>query len=185
MDKDEMLKDLENNIRMFDSSFMVAELNDFIKRAIPALVVDLKENGDNVSKVKATKELIDKMLANKDLYKIDNNYDRVHVFYVNLQDYYIDDNNNYPVMVFDISIMFYDNTANNARHDAEPERYWDHKWKVKLTYDASTVHSTCAKCGANMEFVPSLDLLNCKYCGNKVVNAIKNKWRILDIEVVE
>ena len=61
MDKDEMLKDIENNIRMFDSSFMIADLNDFIKRAIPALVVDLKENGDNVSKVKATNPYIHKM----------------------------------------------------------------------------------------------------------------------------
>ena len=42
---------------------------------------------------------------------------------------------------------------------------------------------TCAKCGANMKFDEAKDILECDYCGNKVLNAVMNKWRFIDIKV--
>ena len=180
MDKEQLLKELQNKMKVYDPSFVPEELDQYIKESLPLLYLDLKNSVENIIQVKCTRELVDKMNKNKEKYGINDKYDYMQVFYTNLEDFTYE--NAKPVMKFDVTVMFYDNTSNNAEADTERVRFWDFKWKVYLTYDATTVNSTCAKCGANMDYDPVLDILSCTYCQNKVLNAIKNKWRFVDID---
>ena len=161
--------------------FNSTELKEFTKAAVKRLYFDFRDQGDNISQVKCTKELIEKMKAHLDYYRFDKNIDTINIPYVGISRTLKTDLG--TLVEVKLSIMFYDNSSNNEEMVLDDDRYFNDTWYVYLKPDISKKDCTCAKCGANMEFDEEKDMLECKYCGNKVLDAVMNKWRFIDIKV--
>ena len=174
-------RELANKIFNDNNENSEDNLIEYVKWALQTMYNDFVENEENLAQVKCSKELVEKIKNNSDLFRIHKNIDRMYVNFADICNY--DNTKEIPEIKIKTSIVFYDNTENNENVDMEDERMWNDNWIVTLINDASTENSTCAKCGANMDFDIENDMLNCKYCGNKVFNATRNKWRIMDIEV--
>ncbi len=181
MSNDISSQDLANLIFENGDVYSKAELAEFAKEAVKRLYFDFRDSGENISQVKCTKELIEKMIEHKPYFRLNKNIDTISIPYAEAKRTLNTDIG--TLVEVKLSIMFYDNSRNNEEVVSEEDRYWNDSWYIYLKPDISKNDCTCAKCGANMKFDEAKDILECDYCGNKVLNAAMNQWRFIDIKV--
>lgn len=174
------MKEAELNYRL---GIKVKELHNYTEWAIETLYENLKNNKKYNNKIKCQDKVIEKILNNREKYRMTDDVDRMNIQYVGLIDYYEKENVEYIEMK--LSVYFYDDTKNNINIDKEvPHKYWNDIWIVtykRTNYD-KTENFNCESCGATMKYNIDNKMYKCEYCGNISVIGIAN-WEICDIEV--
>lgn len=125
--------------------------------------------------------LINKVLQNKEKYRITKNMDNVRVGYARLYGY-VNKENKYYIKVYS-SVFFYDDVDNNYENEDNYDKYWNDIWVV--TYEgigAKDNLNKCPTCGASMEYNLSKHMFTCNYCRNSLYYSQIN-WKLVDIDV--
>ena len=176
-----MLIDIKKQIPNFERE----ELLEYTKMVIPVLYEEIKaaDDKENIT-IKCNEEIIDKLIKNKDIYRINNKMDRVNVQYAELYDYMKKEKEIYLIVY--ASVYFYDDVDNNMNNVLGRDRHWNEIWII--TYRDKQLsenrEGNCKNCGAPMQYDELKKVFKCDYCGN-VVKAKKwvRDWEIVDIEV--
>ena len=159
------------------------ELFDYTEWAVETLYDDLKNNRQYKNKIKCQEQVVEKILNNKEKYRMTDDIDRMNIQYVGLKSSHEKGDEKY--IKIKLSVYFYDNTKNNVNIDEKvPHKYWNDIWIVtyKNIDSINTENSNCENCGATMNYNIKNKTYRCEYCGNIYVGENIN-WEICDIEV--
>lgn len=173
----EVFFEIKNDIPEFNRE----ELLEYTKWGIPQLYIALK----NKREIKLKKELINKLLKEKNKYRINDNIDHICIQYTQLFDYIKKHNETY-IQVY-ASVYFFDNVENNITYNLfENDKYWNDIWII--TYKQKTEsklkkYNNCYNCGAIMKYDNIKKIVECEYCGNIVYDNLNINWEIEDIEI--
>ena len=176
----EILRDIDRGLPGFDKE----DLLNYTKWAILNLHEEFKNGQTNKNTVRCKNEFINKLINEKEKYRMTTNIDHITVQHVKLYDS-IKENEETIIKVY-ASIYFYDDENNNIENAEDNESYWNDIWII--TYrDAKTnklEDGKCKNCGAIMNYNQMKKIFKCDYCGNVVTTQKWNRdWEILDIEV--
>lgn len=170
----DMIYAIKNEIPDFDEE----ELLGYIKWALRNLYNSLSQNKE--INVKCSEEVVNKILNNKEKFKLNSDIDTISIQFAQINDYAkIEDKINIKIYT---SIYFYDNTINNNKRLGTDERYWNDSWMITIREAAEDL-GKCKRCGAEMNYNKLDDSYECEYCRNKVYNKENFDWEIIDIEV--
>ena len=169
------------NVRTEVPRFNEQELAEYTKTIISDIHRFLCQGkSDKITKY-CSEELIQKMLLNKETYRISQNMDNVRVQHTRLHDFYKSNNKIYIKMY--VSIFFFDDVDNNYNNEESNDKYWNDIWIVTYELDDDAeVTNKCPSCGASMEFNRFTNMFTCNYCRNSMYYS-EIKWKIVDIEV--
>ncbi|MBR3324639.1 MAG: hypothetical protein IKG14_01135 [Clostridia bacterium] len=170
---------VENRIKNDIPTFDRERLNQYTKSAI-VNIYNSFSNGDlNNINVRVSKELLNKISNNMELYRISKDYDNIVVQYADIIDYERKEDAGY-VKIY-TTINFYDNYKNNETRNYFDDKNWNDTWII--TYKAlSNVDNNCKNCGSEMEYNKEKDVYECKFCRSSFHKDSKD-WKIVDIEV--
>lgn len=151
-----------------------------VKWGIQNLHYFLRENKSSKAKAICLEKVVNKLMDQKEKFKITDNIDNASVQYTKLLEYSEEEQ---CIKVY-VSIYFYDN-ANNNDCQEEKEKYWNDIWIV--TYKRNNLKEyesyKCGNCGASMVHEVKDNILKCNYCGNeKYFTRESIDWIISDIE---
>ncbi len=159
------------------------EILDYTKSTIPNIHLFLSEEKNEQVKRYCTDEMINKMLENKDTYRITKDIDSVRVGYARIEDYKNEGEDVY-IKVYS-SIFFYDDVSNNENVDLNNnfDKYWNDIWQITYRGDfGKDVITTCPFCNSKMQYNYSKHMYTCENCKNSIYYS-KINWKISDIEV--
>lgn len=174
-------KELLSKIKEDFTNFDEGELLEFTGFAVPNIHYSLSHEKKEKAIKYCTESLINKMLDNKEKYRISNDIDNIRVGYARIEDY-INEDNKYYIKVY-TSIFFYDDVDNNEIIDCNYDKYWNDIWV--LTYEGNIgkeIINKCPACGASMEYNKSKHMFTCNFCRNSIYYSQIN-WKLTDIEV--
>jgi len=169
------------NLRAELPRFKEEELVEYTKSVIPDIHRFLCHGeSDKITKY-CSDEVIQKMLLNKDSYRISQNMDSIGVQHARLFDFSNSDNKIQIKMY--ASVFFYDDVDNNINNEEANDKYWNDIWIVTYELEADAeILNKCPSCGATMEYNSLKHMFICNYCRNSVYYGQMN-WKIVDIEV--
>ena len=177
MDATEVFFRIKNEIPKFNRENFI----EYIKWMVPKLYSSLKNEKE--TDIRCSKELEEKLLKNKEIYRIKKEIDYISIQYTELIDCMKEDNNLF-VKVY-MSIYFKDDVSNNLINITNRDGFWNDIWVATYKKDLSykEINTKCNNCGAIMKYNIQDEILKCDYCGNiKVCNDSQN-WELIDIEV--
>lgn len=134
----EILLKIKNDFPGFNKD----EILEFTKDSVLNLYNQLKN--ENTKNLNYEKNLIDKLIKNKNKFRISKDIDHISVQYVELFDYIKQENKNY-IKIY-CSIYFYDNTENNLYGNHTNNKYWNDIWIITLTNGKQENRNCCSKC---------------------------------------
>lgn len=134
----EILLKIKNDFPGFNKD----EILEFTKESVLNLYNELKN--ENTKNLNYEKNLIDKLIKEKNKFRISKNIDHISVQYVELFDYIKQENKNY-IKIY-CSIYFYDNTENNLYGNRTNNRYWNDIWIITFTNGKQENKNSCSKC---------------------------------------
>ena len=174
----EVFFSIKRDIPQFDEK----EFLDNVKWSVQNLHYYLRKNEYNKVKTICSEKVIEKLMEQKQKFKISDNIDNVSVQYTKLLDYLEEEQ---YIKVY-VSIYFYDNAGNNADYKEDKHKFWNDIWIV--TYKKNGVEEykshKCDNCGASMIYSENQNMLKCSYCGNeKYFTKDSQQWTIINIEV--
>ena len=111
----EILLKIKNDFPGFNKD----EILEFTKESVLNLYNELKN--ENTKNLNYEKNLIDKLIKEKNKFRISKDIDHISIQYVELFDYIKQENKNY-IKVY-CSIYFYDNTQNNLYGNNTKNKY--------------------------------------------------------------
>ena len=173
----EIISEICNYIPYFNEN----EFIKYSKWSIKKLWESLQENDINKTKVKHSKKIEEKMLKEKEKYRLVRDIDHISVQYARICD--CDKKGNTIYVKAYLSIYFYDNVKNNSMSMEEEDKYWNDTWIVTYKKDENTQTNNCINCGAPMEYNKKKDIYECKYCETRSYNRLDIDWQIFDIEI--
>ena len=174
-EKNKLLAEIWAEMPNFDED----QLLEYTKIVIPNIHKFLSQ--ENLSKASkyCSQKLIEKILSNKNTYRISKNMDNVVVQYARLDGYSTINNKLYIKMY--TSVFFYDDVDNNINNEEGFDKYWNDIWIITYELnDNPKAISTCSSCGATMEYNRYKHLFTCNYCKNSVHYSQTN-WEMVDI----
>jgi predicted RNA-binding Zn-ribbon protein involved in translation (DUF1610 family) len=176
----DILLDIEKRIPGFNRE----ELLEYTNWAILNLHEELRMGNIQQNKVKCTKDLKNKLVENKELYRIKKEVDHISIQYLELYECECENDETY-IKVY-ISLIFYDDTKNNAKISAVEEKYWNDIWVI--TFREAVLRENedgnCNNCGAVMSYNAIKRIFKCDYCGNVITTQKWDRdWEIVDIEI--
>lgn len=174
---------IENEIKSDMPQFDRGRLIEYTKGVILNLYNSIKENNLNNINVRISKEFLNKMITDRELYRISSDFDNISIIYVDLYDYVKDEQFNY-VKVY-ASITFFDNVSNNQDKSVyninSDQKFWNDGWII--TYKAiSDSDNNCRNCGSEMEYNKIKDAFECKFCRSIFPRDSKD-WKVVNIEI--
>ena len=134
----EILLKIKNDFPGFNKD----EILEFTKESVLNLYNELKN--ENFKDLNYEKNLIDKLIKNKNKFRISKDIDHISVQYVELFDYIKQENKNY-IKIY-CSIYFYDNTQNNLYGNRTNNKYWNDIWIITFTNGKQENKNSCYKC---------------------------------------
>lgn len=134
----EILLKIKNDFPGFNKD----EILEFTKDSVLNLYNQLKN--ENTKNLNYEKNLIDKLIKNKNKFRISKDIDHISVQYVELFDYIKQENKNY-IKIY-CSIYFYDNTQNNLYGNRTNNKYWNDIWIITFTNGKQENRNCCSKC---------------------------------------
>lgn len=134
----EILLKIKNDFPGFNKD----EILEFTKESILNLYNELKN--ENLKDLNYEKNLIDKLIKEKNKFRISEDIDHISVQYVELFDYIKQENKNY-IKIY-CSIYFYDNTQNNLYGNHTNNKYWNDIWIITLANGKQENKNSCSKC---------------------------------------
>ena len=134
----EILLKIKNDFPGFNKD----EILEFTKESVLNLYNELKN--ENFKDLNYEKNLIDKIIKEKNKFRISKDIDHISVQYVELFDYIKQENKNY-IKIY-CSIYFYDNTENNLYGNHTNNTYWNDIWIITLTNGKPEYRNCCSKC---------------------------------------
>ena len=158
-------------------------LLEYTKFVIPNIHFFLSNEKNEEAKKYCTEDLIEKILKNKNEFKISKNIDTIRVGFARLEDY-TSENNEIYVKVY-TSNFFYDNVSNNINIDSLSnfDKYWNDIWVITFKgHLGKEIINNCPFCGTAMEYDESKYMFTCKDCKDSIYYS-KINWKIVDIEV--
>ena len=174
-------KQLINRIQTEIAGFNQYELIDYTKISLLNIYRFLcEEKLEKVSKY-CSEKLINKMIANKDEYRISKNIDTISVCHASIIEF--DKIKNKAYLKIRASIFFYDDVSNNIDNTEFFDKYWNDIWII--TYELNNngnILNKCPCCGSFMEYNKLKHMFICNYCRNNIYYS-QIKWKIVDIEV--
>lgn len=174
-------KQLINRIQTEIAGFNQYELIDYTKISLLNIYRFLcEEKLEKVSKY-CSEKLINKMIANKDEYRISKNIDTISVCHASIIEF--ENSNNKVQLKVRASMFFYDDVDNNVDNTEMYDKYWNDIWII--TYELKNngnILNKCPCCGSFMEYNQLKHMFMCNYCRNNIYYS-QIKWRITDIEV--
>ena len=179
-DSVEVLYEIKNQMPEFNKE----DFLDYAKWTIVSIFNSLKKDSKSEIKGNYDPKLIEKLVLNKDKYRIKKDIDDISVQYLELMDF-IKEGNKKSIKLY-ASIYFYDNSKNNYNCPQDNEKYWNDIWIITFDLDENTINSInnkCPNCGANMLYDKQKEIYKCKYCNN-IINSNNNSyWKISNIEI--
>lgn len=173
----EIFFEIKKDVPEFDRE----ELLEYTKWGIPQLYNALK----NKQEIQCKEELKNKLLKEKNKFKINENMDHINIQYMKLFDYIKKDNEAY-IQIY-ASVYFFDNVKNNKEYNfVEKNKYWNDIWIItyKQKKESKLKNSNkCNNCGAIMKYDNIKKIVECEYCGNIVYDNFYLNWEIEDIEL--
>ena len=168
---------IKSEIPKFDREDFI----EYTKWTIPELYSSVKN--EEAIDIKCSKELVEKLIENKSIYKIKKDIDYISIQYTELVDCTKDDDNVY-VKVY-MSIYFKDDVSNNIIKINDRDRFWNDIWIVtyKKSLSYKNIDPRCNNCGAIMKYNNIEEILKCDYCGNIMICSDNQNWEMIDIEV--
>lgn len=176
----EILLDINKRIIGFNKE----QLLDYTRWAILNLHEELKNGNIQPNKVKCKNELIEKLINNKELYRMKKDIDHISIQYIELYECEYEKDETY-LQIY-VSLNFYDNTENNEKIHAMKEKFWNDIWIVTVRESilGDFEDGNCNNCGAVMKYNEAKKIFKCDYCGNVVTTEKWSKdWEIVNIEV--
>ena len=174
-------KQLINRIQTEIVGFNKDELIDYTKISLLNIYRFLcEEKIDKVSKY-CSENLINKMITNKDDYRISKNIDTISVCHASIIEF--ENINNKVQLKVCASIFFYFYVSNNIDNTEMYDKYWNDIWII--TYELNNIGkilNKCPCCGSFMEYNQLKHMFMCNYCRNNIYYS-QIKWKITDIEV--
>ena len=175
---------------LFEIKYIMPEFNkkefiDYAKWTITNLYNDLKKENKLEITGNCELKLIDKLLSQKEEYRITSDIDHISVQYIEIIDF-IKDKNRKTIKLY-TSVYFYDNEKNNKKIK-HGEKYWNDIWVVDFDLDpksTNSINNNCPNCGATMDYDKFKEKYICNYC-NTIINSHNNAyWKLSNIEKVE
>lgn len=159
------------------------ELLEYTKFVIPQIHNYFNcENREKLNKY-CSNELIEKVLREKETYRISSDIDNIRVGFASLKDY--TEKDDIPYVKVYTSIFFFDDVSNNKNAIDGYDKYWNDNWTI--TFEKVTdnqIINKCPNCGGFMEFNDTKHMFTCEYCRNSIYYS-KIDWKIVDIKVNE
>lgn len=178
-DLSEVLCDIRNEIPGFNKE----ELLEYTNWAILKLCKQLQKNCIEENEIYCNKDLINRILNEKDKYRMTKDIDNISIQYTELFD--CENEEELYIKVY-MSIYFYDNTSNNIENPQVDKKHWNDIWIIKLkeVNQKRYEDGKCDNCGAVMEYNELRKIFKCNYCGNVITTEKWSRdWEIVDIEV--
>ncbi len=174
-------KDILNEIKLYDPYFEDNKFLEAVKYEVKKIYITLCEGNENeYNNCNCTQNVINKLLENKEEFRISKDMDSISVQYANLHDYIAG-----FIQVY-LSIYFYDKTSNNEENIDNSDKYYNDIWIVSYKKESLEDVLKCTTCGATMKKDELNNILECPYCNNKRYYNFKiGNWRIEDIEKEE
>ena len=175
--REKLLLQIKGDVPNFEEQ----EILEFSKIIIPNIHFFFCNERREKLKKYCSDNLIEKVLKNKELYRITKDIDNTRVGYARLEEYINDEGKCY-IKVY-ASVFFYDEAANNENNSDSYDKYWNDIWVI--TYEGNfnkQIMNKCPTCGATMEYNKAKQMFTCNYCRNSLYYSQIN-WRIVDIEV--
>ena len=175
---------------LFEIKYIMPEFNkkefiEYAKWTITNLYNDLKKENKLEITGNCELKLIDKLLSEKEKYRITSDIDHISVQYIEIIDF-IKDKNRKTLKLY-TSVYFYDNEKNNEKIK-HGEKYWNDIWVVDFDLDpksTNSINNNCPNCGATMIYDKFKEKYKCNYC-NTIINSHNNAyWKLSNIEKVE
>ena len=176
-EKEKVLMEIRAEIPRFNEE----ELAEYTKTVLPDIHRFLCQGkSDKITKY-CSEELIQKMILNKEVYKISENMDNVRVQHARI-DGFSNSDNRIRIKMY-ASVFFFDDVDNNINNEESYDKYWNDIWIVTYELDEDIeITNKCPSCGAPMEYNSFKHMFTCNYCRNSVYDSEIN-WKIVDIEV--
>lgn len=154
---------------------------EYAKWTVPQLYSSVKNEKE--IDIKCSKELLERLINNKNTYRIKKEMDYISIQYTELIDCIKQDDNLY-VKVY-MSVYFKDDVSNNLINIDNIDRFWNDIWVVtyKKSLEYKNIDSRCNNCGAIMRYNNIDEILKCDYCGNIMICNDSKNWEMIDIEV--
>ena len=183
-----LILEIKKSIKDFNE----AELLDYTKYAIQNLHYFFCNDRFDKIKKYCSKDVIEKIINQKDKFRITNNIDRVNIQYMRISDTYTKDDICYIKLY--VSIIFFDDVSNNPDFDEleatgtdyiDPNYYWNDIWEITFKenlHQGLVPQIKCPNCGASMDYNKDTKTLTCNYCRNHMLVTQIN-WKIVDIDV--
>lgn len=179
IDHNNLLLDIKKEIPDFNEN----EFIEYTQYIIPNIHHFFSNKETDKIKKYCSQELTKNVFEQKEKYRISKDFDKVNVQFVKIENC-MKEGNEFYVKVY-VSIIFYDETANNVYKKDFTDKYWNDIWivtfKEKNRVEKNN-QTKCPNCGAAMEYDPAKKLFNCNYCRNHMFITEIN-WEIVDIEV--
>ena len=180
MDHHNALVDIKREFPDFNEQ----ELLNYVNNVIPNIHYFLSNDKIDRAQKYCRKELVQKILEQKEKYHITKDLDNINIQYVKINGFQLNDNRIYLKLY--ASVYFYDEAANNLDSNDFTDKFWNDIWILTVTPNTNigVIESAkCPKCGATMVY-DYHHQYHCEYCRNNLY--ITNvDYIITDIEVQE
>ena len=193
-DSRDVLYQIRNYMPLFDKDKILS----YTKWAVPRIYELVKSF--NIKKLEGfcSEKFIEKITKNKDVYRINDNIDRVIVQFASLHDFVHKNDEEMYIQIY-TSVYLHDNVLNNeplseellkqVMNKTSNNKYWNDIWIVTYGKRKKFVNmksANCPNCGAIMIFDKNNDLLKCNHCQNMVFGTIEDseEWEIVDVEKI-
>ena len=175
--------DLLQEIKADFPGFDKEEILDYTKFVIPNMHFFLKQGKNEQLKKYCTEEILNKILNNKEIFRISPDIDTARVGYARIQGYK-NENEEIYIKVY-TSIFFYDDIENNEIIDEKYnfDKYWNDIWEITFEGNfGKDIITTCPFCKSQMKYNHSKHMYTCENCKDSLYYS-QIKWKIADIEV--
>ena len=181
--------DLEHHNALIDikrefPDFDEQEFLNYVNNVIPNIHYFISNDKIERAEKYCSKELIQKMLEQKEKYRISKKMDNINIQYIRITGFQL--NNNRIYLKVYASVYFYDEATNNLDNKDLTDKFWNDIWTITVTPNTKiggVENAKCPKCGATMIY-DYHHQFHCEYCRNNLY--ITNvDYIVTDIEVKE
>lgn len=175
----EVLLEIKRDYPRFDKESFIEGAKTDIRNLYYALCNDETD----MKKINVTKELKDRIMSDKEAYRINKDFDTITIQYIDLCNYVVEKNKN--IIKVYASMTFYDDIDNNEIQKVDDsDKFFNDAWIVSYENCDENIDLKCDNCGATMEKDEENNLLKCNYCRTSEYYNFKiSNWKIRNIEV--